>query len=164
MLLTDSQVIANFGDPTPYVRPDGSIDDAWATAQLAALELPAPLPLSWDRAHTVSRLRVHRRLVGLFRGALEAVHANAEAWASLGDTGGVYAWRPQRGAKRLSRHCWGIAIDLDVADNPLAATVAKMHPAVVAAFKAHGFEWGGSWRTRKDPMHFEFVDVARLGG
>jgi hypothetical protein len=162
MPLTDAQVVATFGDPTPYIRSDGSIDEAWATAQLATCELPAPLPLSWDRAHTVSRLRVHRKLVGHFRRALEAVHASSAAWASLGDTGGVYAWRPQRGAKRLSRHCWGIAIDLDVADNPLGAKVAKMHPAVVAAFRAQGFEWGGSWRSRKDPMHFEFTDLARL--
>ena len=39
-----------------------------------------------------------------------------------------------------------------------------MHPVVIAAFAAHGFELRGAWRTRKDPMHFEFVDVARLGG
>ena len=162
MLLTDAQVIANFGDPAPYVSPDGSISDAWPELILAPILLPAPLPLSWDHQHLVTRLRVHRRLVTAFTAALAEVHADPEAWASLGDTGGAYAWRPQRGAKRLSRHCWAIAVDLDVADNPMGGQ-PKMHPAVIAAFAAQGFDWGGAWRTRKDPMHFEFADPTKLG-
>jgi hypothetical protein len=28
---------------------------------------------------------------------------------------------------------------------------------VVATFKAHGARWGGDYKGRKDPMHFEFV-------
>ncbi|HEY6194530.1 MAG TPA: M15 family metallopeptidase [Candidatus Eisenbacteria bacterium] len=161
MSLTDAQVIGTFGDPGPFVRQDGSIDERWPTMILAPLTLPAPLPLSWDHQHTVTRLRVHRKLVGLFSAALAAIHANAEAWASLGDTGGAYAWRPQRGAKRLSRHCWAIALDLDVGDNPIGGK-PHMHPAVIAAFAAQGFEWGGAWKRRKDPMHFEFADLGRL--
>jgi len=162
MPLTDAQVIAAFGDPAPYVLQDGSIDSIWRTLILAPLELPAPLPLSWDRQHSVSRLMVHRRLVVPFRLALEAVHADAEAWASLGDTGGCYAWRARRGSKRPSRHGWAIAIDLDVLDNPDGA-VSKMHPRVIAAFENNGFEWAGRWsKKERDPMHFEFVDLARL--
>ena len=161
MLLTDSQVVAKFGDPSPYVLKDGSVGQRWPDSILASVTLPAPLPLSWDAKHTVTRLRVHRKLVGAFRAVFMAVHEDPAAWASLGDTGGAYAWRPQRGARRLSRHCWAIAVDLDVADNPMGGR-GKMHPAVIAAFAAQGFEWGGVWRTRKDPMHFEFVDLARL--
>ena len=161
MLLTDTQVIAIFGDPAPYVLKDGSVSQRWPDSILATIALPAPLPLSWDRNHTVTRLRVHRKLVGAFRAAFATVHEDEEAWASLGDTGGAYAWRPQRGAKRLSRHSWAIAVDVDVADNPLGGT-PHMHPGVIAAFVSQGFEWGGAWRTRKDPMHFEFVDLARL--
>lgn len=161
MLLTDAEVIAAFGDPGPYVRSDGSIDDRWPASILAIIDLPAPLPLSWAPQQTVTRLRVHKRLASAFEATLLAIHANPGAWASVGDTGGAYSWRPQRGAKRLSRHCWAIAVDLDVRDNPMGGK-PKMHPAVIAAFKARGFEWGGAWRTRKDPMHFEFVDLARL--
>jgi hypothetical protein len=161
MLLTDAQVIATFGDPAKYVLADGGISQRWPSTILAVIQLPAPLPLSWDRQLTVTRLRVHRKLVAAFTGAFESIHADPEAWASLGDTGGAYAWRPQRGAKKLSRHSWAIAVDLDVAENPMGSK-GRMHPAVIAAFAAHGFEWGGSWRTRRDPMHFEFVDLARL--
>ncbi len=138
MPLTDAQVVAAFGDPAPYVRPDGSIDGIWETVILGTVELPAPLPLSWDRRHTVTRLRVHRRLVGAFTAAFSACHANPEAWASLGDVGGAYAWRPQRGAKRLSRHGWAIAVDLDVADNQLGGT-ATMRPVVITAFHDKSF-------------------------
>ena len=163
MPLSDAQVVAAFGDPTPYVRPDGSIDDAWATAQLATCELPAPLALSWAPAQLVSRLKVHRRLVGAYTAALGTVRANPDAWAALHTTGGAYCWRPQRqsAGRKLSRHCWGIAIDLDVAENEMG-TAGHMHPAVIAAFAAAGFEWGGAWRTRRDPMHFEFGDLSRL--
>jgi len=160
MLLTDPQVIANFGDPGPYVLRDGSVGQRLPDSILAAIALPAPLPLSWDRAHLVTRLRVHRKLVDAFKAAFTTVHESG-AWASLGDIGGAYAWRPQRGAKRLSRHCWAIAVDVDVADNPMGGR-GKMNPAVIAAFAAQGFEWGGAWRTRKDPMHFEFADLSKL--
>jgi len=165
MPLSDQDVIAHFGDPGPYIRPDGSIDDAWATAQLVTMTLPAPLPASWDRGAAISRLRVHRRLAAQFAVALLTVHANPDAWAAIGDTGGCYCWRPQRASagRRLSRHCWGIAIDLDVADNPMGRSPGKMHPAVIAAFRSQGFEWGGAWRVRKDPMHFEFSDLSRIG-
>jgi hypothetical protein len=136
MLLTDAQVIAEFGDPSQYVLRDGSVSQRWPDGILATIALPAPLPLSWDRQHTVTRLRVHRKLVDVFRAAFTAVHGDPEAWASLGDIGGAYAWRPQRGAKVLSRHCWAIAVDVDVADNPLGGK-PHMHPAVITAFVAH---------------------------
>ena len=163
MPLTDAQVIAAFGDPLPYVRPDGTIDGAWETAILTSIELPAPLPASWDRRVTIRRLRVHRRIAPLMLAALETVCAQPYVWATIGDVGGCYAWRPVRGNPRaLSRHSWGLAIDLDVADNPLGAG-GRMDPLVIAAFRAEGFEWGGAWRRRKDPMHFEFSALARLG-
>jgi len=163
MPLTDAQVIATFGDPRPYYLADGSVSSAWPTLILDYLKLPSPLPLSWEPTKRATVLRVHRRLVEPFRLALEAVHANVAAWGSLGDTGGVYAFRRMSKSKRLSRHSWAIAIDLDVRDNP-DGRAGQMHAGVIAAFESAGFEWGGRWWGReRDPMHFEFVDVARLG-
>ena len=162
MPLTDAQVRAAFGDPTPYIRPDGTIRREWELLTLAPARLPAPLPLSWDLFRTVIRLSVHRRLVVPFQRALGTIWTHHEAWASIGDTGGVYAWRPMKRSKRLSRHAWGIAIDLDVHDNP-DGSAGSMHPHIVASFEAEGFEWGGSWSAReRDPMHFEFVALGRI--
>ena len=64
-------------------------------------------------------------------------------------TGGCYA--PRRITRvnaggALSRHTWGIAIDIN--------TKSKYHPRVIEIFKEWGFAWGGTW-TSPDPMHFE---------
>lgn len=162
MPLSDAQVIATFGDPTPYLRPDGTPTAEWELRILAPVRLPAPLPLSWDRSRQVTSLRAHRLVAGLLEGALKEAHANPDAWASLGDTGGTYCFRRIGRGKRLSRHSWGIAIDLDVRDNPDGGA-SRMHTGVISAFALYGFQWGGYWKGReRDPMHFEFVDVARL--
>lgn len=55
--------------------------------------------------------------------------------------GGACSGWPQRNGKRLSSHCWAIAVDLDVADNPLDGA-NRMHSAGIAAFQTEGFEWG----------------------
>ena len=63
-------------------------------------------------------------------------------------------WNPARG---LSRHAWGIAVDVNARNHPYGRRIAQ--PAkVYNAFCAHGFEWGGCWRT-PDSMHFELVEV-----
>ena len=63
--------------------------------------------------------------------------------------GGCYA--PRRITRvnaggALSRHTWGIAIDIN--------TRSSYHPRVVEIFNDWGFAWGGTW-TSPDAMHFE---------
>ena len=36
-------------------------------------------------------------------------------------------------------------------------TAAATHSIVVDAFKRQGARWGGDFKKRTDPMHFEFV-------
>ncbi|MFQ3675982.1 MAG: M15 family metallopeptidase [Endomicrobiia bacterium] len=55
--------------------------------------------------------------------------------------------------KPLSRHSWGIAIDINVSQNPYGKA-PKQHPEIVKIFTENGFEWGGSWKI-PDGMHFE---------
>lgn len=71
--------------------------------------------------------------------------------------GGCYNFRPIRGASNLSNHAFAAAIDLDPAHNPLGSTKSKWSPIVVSAFKEEGWLWGGDYKGRKDPMHFEAV-------
>lgn len=154
--LTDLEVRENYGDPSRLIREDGGIDSAWETLTLGFCYLPAPLPLSWDRSRFVLRVRCHRLIVTRLERVLRAIHQVPEAWASIGDFGGCYAWRPRRGSRRrLSMHCWGIAIDLDVADNA-DHSVGMVHPFTIEAFNAEGFYWGGRFAgDDRDPMHFE---------
>ena len=69
-------------------------------------------------------------------------------------SGGCYA--PRRinrfnAGGSISRHAWGIAIDINVK--------SEYHPRVVEIFNEWGFAWGGTW-TSPDEMHFELRDVS----
>jgi hypothetical protein len=55
----------------------------------------------------------------------------------------------------LSSHSWGVAVDINVAANPLGAT-PRQDPRLVAIMAAHGFAWGGRF-LRPDGAHFQWV-------
>src|SRR5512143_336902 len=81
---------------------------------------------------------------------------------------GSYNYRRIRGSSRVSTHAFGAAVDLDAEDNPMNSRGDKgtMSPIVINAFKREGWFWGGDFKSRKDPMHFqaahEGVQVASL--
>ena len=64
-----------------------------------------------------------------------------------------------------SNHAWGLAVDINAPANPMGSKlVTDMPPAAVEAFTDLGFRWGGTYPTRPDAMHFEYlgtVDQAR---
>ena len=92
----------------------------------------------------------------------------------------AFCYRVVKGSRRLSPHARGMAVDLNTLYNPCyrrsrsgrvtiqPATAAryvdrsahfpcKISPSDLAyrLFKAHGFRWGGAWRSVKDWQHFE---------
>jgi hypothetical protein len=82
-----------------------------------------------------------------------------------GELGGTFAWRPIANTTRMSVHSYGAAIDIVVAKSnywewekgPAGQVVWKnqIPQAVVDAFEAEGFAWGGRWY-HYDTMHFEY--------
>lgn len=73
------------------------------------------------------------------------------------DTWG-FACRAIRGTNRASNHSWGLAVDLNATTNPLAYKLITDIPMeIVTLWEAYGFRWGGRYKRRKDPMHFEFM-------
>lgn len=100
--------------------------------------------------------------------ALERVEARLRAVADdsllpwLKAAGG-FNWRRIAGEDRLSAHAFGLALDI----SPEKAAYwrwcpLRPHPlqkdypaAIVAAFEAEGFIWGGKWH-EYDLMHFEY--------
>lgn len=72
------------------------------------------------------------------------------------DFGGCFNIRQIAGSDSWSNHSWACAIDLSPATNGFNAkgTLSKI---VVDAFKRQGALWGGDYKGRTDPMHFEFV-------
>ncbi len=79
-----------------------------------------------------------------------------------------FYWRQVRGAKRLSAHSYGIAIDINVANSTYwlwanknksetdsIKYANKIPLEIVRVFEKHGFIWGGRWY-HYDTMHFEY--------
>ena len=82
-------------------------------------------------------------------------------------TAGTFFWRTVKGSPRLSAHSFAIAVDLNVkkgiywqwvkaGSEAMVERVRTAYPqAVVEAFEAEGFIWGGKWAAF-DLMHFEY--------
>ena len=102
--------------------------------------------------------RCHRLMWEPLEGALNQIleegleeYLSIEEWRS---SGGCYA--PRRinrfdAGGSISRHAWGIAIDIN--------TKSSYPPRVVQIFNDWGFAWGGTW-TSPDDMHFELRDLS----
>jgi hypothetical protein len=92
------------------------------------------------------------------------------------DNTSAFNCRPITGSTRgFSVHSYGRAIDINTVENPYVkgATVlppagkaftnrTKIRPGMIRrgdpvwkAFTAHGFKWGGDWKSLKDYQHFE---------
>jgi len=67
---------------------------------------------------------------------------------------GCFNIRKKRGLNSMSLHSWGLAIDINAAWNGLYKPSTQA-PGLVQCFIDAGFEWGGNWTGRSDPMHFQ---------
>jgi hypothetical protein len=111
------------------------------------------------------RFRVHRAARESFQRVARRVDALVAADPSLdrffAHPGGTFVWRPIAGTDRLSAHSYGVALDLDPAlgdywrDSAHPGWHNRVPQALVDAFEAEGFAWGGRW-FHYDTMHFEW--------
>lgn len=63
---------------------------------------------------------------------------------------------PEGRTPRWSNHAYGAAIDFDAEHNGFGAGHGTIPQFVIDAFKRQGALWGGDYKGRTDPMHFEF--------
>lgn len=91
------------------------------------------------------------------------------------DNTSCFNYRKKVGVRELSKHALGLAVDVNPFENPYVRTT-HIRPAEAAAFadrtqdfphkidkndlcyklfRAHGFSWGGTWRSVRDYQHFE---------
>ncbi|MFH0295656.1 M15 family metallopeptidase [Bradyrhizobium sp. 31Argb] len=98
---------------------------------------------------------VHKDAAESFRGFLADLEASGYKIHSLGG----YNHRNIAGSNRLSQHAYGNAIDINPGANPMRHGLLHTNlPDNVSDMAAkHGLSWGGDWRGRKDPMHFEWT-------
>ena len=147
---TDTAIKAKFGDPTEYITDAGGIDPAWEKLILTSIVLPAPLKLSFCDGVAKS-MKCHKQMAPIFVRVFDELYS-AGLWKKIKWFGGCYCWRVQRTSnKKLSRHSWGIAVDLFCGGDATPS-------AIVDIFKRNGFIWGGDWKT-PDYMHFELGKV-----
>ena len=124
-----------------FIRPD----PAWVAANIATATMPI-----------LGSVTCHRLLIPRLVAALTEVEEEGLSGSLRpGDYGGCYVPRfiDRDPSNPLSRHAFGLAVDLNVSTNHLGPE-GDMDPEVVAIFQRWGFTWGGHW-SRPDPMHFE---------
>lgn len=150
--LTDAEVVAIYGDVLKFRQEDGTLSAMWGATHLTRFKLPGPIPYidGGIVRQVLCHVLVWKELFGIFN----TIYAQPEAWQSINDYGGCFEFRRNRNDQSaISRHAWGIAVDIDVKDNPNGAK-GDMHPGVIKAFKDAGWVWGGDFH-KPDPMHFE---------
>ena len=69
-----------------------------------------------------------------------------------------FANRPIRGTLTASNHSWGLAVDLNAPANPMGSRLITDMPAWMPKLWAeHGWRWGGTYTSRPDAMHYEYM-------
>lgn len=140
-----------FGEFAYRRYPDGHLtpDAAWRHEHLVETHVPL-----------LGELECHRRILDDLVDALETLaERGLDHLIDADGFGGCYHPRLTRSGESVSRHAWGIAVDINVPDNP-AGTSGNQDPRLVEVFEEHGFTWGGDWLV-PDPHHFEHVGSPR---
>ena len=150
-VLPQSLVKQRFGEFA--VHPvDGTqleLDPAWVSANIVVATLPV-----------LGRTHCNRQIVPMVRGALqELADAGLTNLVDPAQFGGCYNPRLIGPGLGISRHTWGIALDVNVGANPLGGA-GRQDPRLVEIMRRWGLAWGGDW-LRPDPMHFEYLTPPR---
>ena len=122
-------------------------EPSWREENIQAKKVPI---LGTTRCHRL----MWEPLEGALNQILEEGLADTLSIKDFKKSGGCYA--PRRinrfdAGGSISRHAWGIAIDIN--------TKSSYHPRVVEIFNSWGYAWGGTW-TSPDEMHFELRDLS----
>ncbi len=145
-----------------YGNPRGKNGKASLLWEIANLTLVKPPFKMYFAGQPVRGVRVHKKCAASLGRVFEAIwqasgrnQAKIDAWG-VSVYGGAYNYRVMRGGNSLSMHSWGCAIDLDPARNGFGDSTPNFAnvPAVLNAFKAEGWVWGGKW-SKADGMHWQ---------
>ncbi|MCW2570048.1 MAG: family peptidase [Frankiales bacterium] len=156
-VLTQLQVKARFGEFA--IRRTGGAgldqDQAWIDQHLVSVRVPQLGQVTCNRGVVVALRAAMAEVTD--RGLGSTVHT-----ADFQYQGGC--WNPNvvpGTVGTISRHSWGLAVDINVDTNPFGER-PHQDPRLVEIMRRHGFAWGGTW-LRPDAMHFEYVGTPPLG-
>ena len=123
----------------------------------------APFMMYYAKKPLKHGLLVHRKIMPAIAQVFDEIFLachNSQAEVDktgASDFGGCFNIRRIAGSNNWSNHSWACAIDLDPSRNGFNTGHGHMQELVIDAFKRQGFIWGGDYRGRTDPMHFEAV-------
>lgn len=150
-------------DPSPWpsdnevslVRFYGEAGDE---SNLVSFDFPFPMFYEGKR---VLKSRCHKKVKDSLVRVLGAIgnrwQGNRGILEESEDYGGIYNFRRMRGGGSISRHSWGIAIDLDADDNGNLVPwpqKADMPLEIMEEFAKEGWIAAGAFWGR-DAMHFQ---------
>jgi hypothetical protein len=151
-VLPQALIKARFGE-FAYRPPDADRffdeDPAWPKENIVAAQVPI-----------LGTIRCHRAVIPALEAALRELEERNLAF--LIDTSGYQGcWVPSviPGDGGISRHSWGVAIDLNFTKNPTGLASA-VDPRLVEVMDRWGFISGANWLV-PDPGHFEYLRPPR---
>lgn len=136
-------------------RPTGNgdqieIEPGWVEENIVTVDLPI-----------LGVFKCHRKVVPYLEAAMDdIVRAGLTGQIDPVDfqrAGGCFNPRMIRGGDKggsISRHAWGVAIDLNPSTNPYGGAIT-LDRQVAEVFHYWGFAWGGGW-VYTDGGHFEW--------
>ena len=155
----------------PRSKEPTKASPAWEKANLVFIK---PAFQLYFGADPVRQIKVHKLCATAFTNVFNNLNAAAGGdYKKLQEWGvtkfaGTYNFRLMRNSTALSMHSYGIAIDLDSANNGLGDKTPRFanYPQVLKAFKDEGAVWGGDWNgdgiqndTPADGMHWQFARI-----
>ena len=155
-MLTTQQAIKKYGTPNET-----------GVGYLETVICPYPLRIAWDADTTTSKVRCHKLIAPNLKAVFTDLlaHYGYDKIKELGIDlyGGCFNYRKMRGGSSLSKHAFGIAIDLDPARNTLKETkktarfARPEYKPMIDIFYKHGFIGLGIEKDI-DWMHWEIKE------
>jgi len=145
-MLAQSLLKERFGEFE--VRPGGgrsaTLEPGWSDANISRANVPI-----------IGEVTCHRAAIEPLITVLTEIEAAGLAGlVDKSDYAGCFSPRLTSPGGMVSRHAWGLAVDINAAANPFGAR-SRQDPRLVEIFQRHGFAWGGNW-PHPDAMHFEY--------
>ena len=127
---------------------------------MVLFDVPQDIAAEWVNATTgrgmpTRRIYCNQDMVEPLGQALENVR-HAGLLSELKTFDGCFSIRAVRNSSgKVSAHAYGLAIDLNAAENPVGAESA-LSPEFIQCWESAGFDWGGRSQ-RMDGMHFSYA-------
>jgi hypothetical protein len=149
--------------PSPWPKSDdASMTKFYGTGgnESNLVSFSFPFPMYYDGT-VVSKGRCHKLVKDSLLRVLADIKSrhgdDPEIMKACQSYGGIYNFRNMRGGSRLSKHSWGVAIDLDPGNNGNKTSWpqrSSMPFEIIEAFAREGWvSAAGFWG--RDGMHFE---------